>query len=62
MTGTIAYMAAQEHTNDLRRAADRYRVSAEVRPPRRIRFALPRFLTRDRGRPVTARNVLNSGC
>jgi hypothetical protein len=44
--GTLAYLAAQEHVNDLIREAERSRQQAEVRPGRRIALTLPRFVTR----------------
>jgi hypothetical protein len=46
MTGTLAYLAAQEHVNDLIREAERSRQQADVRPRRRIALALPRLVTR----------------
>ena len=44
--GHAAYLAAQEHVNDLIRDSERSRQQAEVRPQRRIALTLPRFATR----------------
>jgi hypothetical protein len=54
MSTTITRLAAQEHINDLLREAHDARRRAEVRRPRRIRFAAPRLLTPGARRTATA--------
>jgi hypothetical protein len=46
MRGSVAYLAAQEHVNDLIREAERDRQQAEIRPRSRIALTLPRFAIR----------------
>ena len=46
MKSTVAYLAAQEHVNDLIREASRNPSDAEIRPRRPIVLTLPRLLTR----------------
>jgi hypothetical protein len=43
---TLTQLAAQEHTNDLLREAERNRRAAEVRPTRRSTLATPRRFAR----------------
>ena len=46
MRGTLAYLAAQEHVNDLMREAERARSHEGVRPRSRIAVALSRIARR----------------
>jgi hypothetical protein len=46
MRGTVAYLAAQEHVNELIREAEHTRGQAEFTPRRRIALSLPRFSIR----------------
>jgi hypothetical protein len=47
MTATsLTYLVAQEHTNDLRREAERDHLAAEVAAPKRVRLTVPRLLAR----------------
>jgi len=55
MNGTITYLAGREHANDLLREAQQRRLSAEVRRPRRLKFTMPRLLSRLAGGAITTR-------
>jgi hypothetical protein len=46
MRGTVAYLAAQEHVNDLIRDAELARRHAEVRSRSRVALTLPSFAAR----------------
>ena len=50
---TLAYVAAQEHINDLMRDAERRRRVAQARAPRRIRLSIPRLFARRVARTAT---------
>jgi hypothetical protein len=50
---TITYFVAREHVNDLQRAADRHRLAAKHRAPRRVRLTVPRLLARRVARVTT---------
>jgi hypothetical protein len=49
----LTYLAAREHINDLMRDADRRRIAAEARPPRRLAIWIPRVLARRATRAAT---------
>lgn len=51
---TLTYIAAQEHINDLMRAADRRRRIVEVPSPDRVRWSISRVFTRRVPRTATA--------
>jgi polyhydroxyalkanoate synthesis regulator phasin len=46
MNGTLNQLAAQEHVNDLLREAERERLTAQARPPRRLGPAWQRLSVR----------------
>ena len=55
MTATaLTYIAAQEHIDDVRRNAERHRLAAQGRSPRRVRLSVPRLFARRAPRTATA--------
>jgi hypothetical protein len=51
---TFTYLVAHEHIDDLRREAERHRLTAEVAAPRPVRFSIPRLVARRNARPAAA--------